>query len=66
MTNEQRQRLTAAVTELNAAMADVKATDGDATRIYPNTHFSDPDGYSRVSIEVSHGRETISSADADF
>jgi len=59
MTNEQRDRIATAVTELNAAMADVKRTDGEATRVYPNTHFSDPEGYSRVSIEVTTGRETI-------
>lgn len=57
MNEQQRCRLRAAVNEINAAMADIKAADGDGVKVMPWVQFNDDTGISLVNVEISTGRE---------
>ena len=55
MTDEQAAELEAAVDRVNAAIAAIKETDGDATRVRPGTRYSDDSGLGEVYVEVTTG-----------
>jgi hypothetical protein len=63
MTRDQRLCLANAINTVNAVMAEIKAHDGDATRVRPFVKYHDVDGTSVILVEITTGREVLGPLD---